>query len=400
MVSIPASESPPPQTVAGAEQQPERPWRAAALSALVVWITSHLAYLIINVLNWRASNMSPPALSTILSTWGTWDSGHYVRIAEFGYTDEFELDRAFFPLYPILIKAANFVLPGGYLIAALFISNVAAYGALLMLHRLTSREMGTRTADRTIFYLVAFPTAFFLVAPYNHSLFLLLATASLYAMRTGRWWLAGLMGAFASGTRSVGVILLLPFVYEYLRQRSFQWKRIRFDALWALLVPGGLIAFAVYCRLAFGSFTAFSEAQKYWYRGLDWPWNSLWRTIREPFKYAALDEFSIVNLTDFTAAVVFLGLLTLCLVGPWKLRSDQMYLFVFGLAVVMLPLLTPAADNRPLISMARHVLDVIPAFMLLGRIGENRTFDRIYPMPAIAMQAMFLLIFMHYGWVG
>jgi len=394
MVSISAAEPMPPQ------ERQARPWRAAALSALVVWITSHLAYLIINALNWRASHMSPPALHTIISAWKTWDSGHYLRIAEFGYTDQFELDRAFFPLYPILIKAANYILPGDYLFAALAVSNIAAYGALVMLHRLTAHELGSATADRTIYYLVAFPTAFFLVAPYNHSLFLLCATASLYAMRTGRWWVAGAMAALASGTRSVGVLLLLPFVYEYLRQRSFHWKRIRFDALAALLVPAGLIAYAVYCRLAFGSFTAFSQAQRYWYRGFDFPWNSLWRTIKEPFKHNALDEFSIVNLTDFTAAAVFLVLLTLCVVGPWKLRRDQMYLVIFGLAVVLLPLLTPAADNRPLISMARHVLDVVPAFMLLGRIGEHRAFDRIYPMPAIAMQAMFLLIFMHYDWVG
>lgn len=385
---------------AEAPARPVRPWRAAALSALVVWTASHLAYLIINVLNWRASDKPSPGTRTILSAWSTWDSGHYLRIAEHGYTDEFELDRAFFPLYPILIKAANFVLPGDYLFAALAVSNVAAYGALLMLHRLTTHEFGGATADRTIFYLVAFPTAFFLVAPYNHSVFLLLATASLYAMRTGKWWLAGLMGAFASGTRSVGVLLLLPLVYEYLRQRSFQWKRTRFDALWALLVPGGLIAYAVYCRFAFGSFTAFLEAQRYWYRSIDFPWNSLWRTLREPFRHYPLHELSVVNLTDFFMAVIFLGLLALCLVGPWKLRRDQMYLFIFGLAVVLLPLMTPAADDRPLISMARHVLDVLPAFMLLGRIGEHRTFDRLYPMPAIALQAMFLLTHMHYDWVA
>lgn len=366
----------------------------------MVWATSHLAYLIVNLLNWRASRQSPPALRTILSAWGTWDAGHYLRIAQFGYTQQFPLDRAFFPLYPLLIRVVHFVSFSTYLSAALVVSNLAAYGALLMLHRLTAHELGASTADRTIFYLVAFPTAFFLVAPYNHSLVLLCAAASLYAMRTGNWWLAGLMGALASGTRSVGVVLLLPFVYEYLRQRGFHWKRIRFDALGLLLVPGGLIAYAVYCRLAFGSFFAFADAQKYWYRGFDMPWNSLWRTIREPFKHAALDEFSVVNLTDFTAAVVFLVLLALCLVGPWKLRRDQLYLFVFGLGIVMVPLLTPAADNRPLISMARHVLDVIPAFMVLGRMGESRVFDRMYPMPAIALQVMFLLIFMHYDWVG
>src|SRR5829696_5822297 len=201
----------------------ERPWRRSAVLALIVWTTSHLAYLIISVLHARAASQATPGLRSVASNWSKWDAGHYLRIAEFGYQSQYELDRAFFPLYPILIKAANFVLPGGYLLAALAVSNLAAYGALLMLHRLTAHEMGAATADRTIYYLVAFPTAFFLVAPYNHSLFLLAATSSLYAMRTGQWWLAGAIAAAASGTRSVGVLRGWSFAYEYLRQRSFQW---------------------------------------------------------------------------------------------------------------------------------------------------------------------------------
>jgi Gpi18-like mannosyltransferase len=378
----------------------DRPWRHAAVAALVVWAASHLAYLIINLLHRRAMAKPAPGLGTLIGDWQKWDAGHYLRIAEFGYQDQFELDRAFFPFYPLLIKAADVVLPQGLLTAALVVSNLAAYGALLMLHRLTTHELGTTTADRTIYYLVAFPPAFFLVAPYNHSLFLLFATSSLYAMRTGRWWLAGSLAALASGTRSVGVLLTLPFAYEYLRQRSFQPRRVRLDALALLLVPGGLVTYAVYCQVAFGNLTAFSQAQRFWHRSLDWPWNSLWRTIREPFKWGFLEEFWIINLIDFAAAIMFLVLLALCVVGPWKLRSDQIYLFLFGVAVVMAPLVYPASDNRPLISMARHVIDVIPAFMLLGRIGENRVFNRLYPMPAIAFQTMLLMVFMNYDWAG
>lgn len=377
-----------------------KPWRKAAVSALIVWLASHLAYLIVNLLNWRVAGETAPGLRHVLGAWKKWDAGHYIRIADHGYQPQFELDRAFFPLYPLLIKVANFLLPSGTLFAALVVANLAAYGALLMLHRLTAHELGENTADRTIYYLIAFPTAFFLSAPYNHSLFLLLATSALYLMRRGHWWAAGAAGAFASGTRSVGVLLMLPFVFEYLRQHEFRWRRIRWNALAAALIPGGIVGYAAYCWIAFGDPLAFSKAQRFWYRSLDWPWNSLWRTIREPFNWKPLDELSIVNLIDFGAAVAFLVLLALCVVGPWKLRRDQIYLSVFGFAVVLLPLITPAADTRPLISMARHVLDAVPAFMMLGRIGDNRVFDRLYSMPAIAFQVLLLVIFMQYGWAG
>jgi hypothetical protein len=376
-----------------------RPWRRAVVSALVAFVASHLAILIVNLLNWRAGRLPQPGIRNLLAVWQSWDTGHYLRIAEHGYHVK-ELDKAFFPLYPILIRAANHVLPGGYPFAALVVSNVACFAALVVLHRLAAHEFDEPTARRTVYYLVAFPTAFFLTAAYNESLYLALGIGALYAARRGHWWLAGGLAAFASGTRSVGVLLLFPFVYEYLRQRGFQWRRIRFDALAIGLVPAGMAAFAVYCWVSFGDPLAFVHAQKFWYRSFAFPWESLYRTLYHATREPALAEFSIVNFMDFCAGFGFLVLMTLSLVGPWRLRRDQWYLAAYGFAALMYPLFSPAGDERPLISMTRHVLEVVPAFLILGRMGRNQYFDRIYPMPAIALQCMLLLVFLHYDWAG
>src|SRR5207244_4089316 len=44
-----------------------------------------------------------------LDLWGVWDTDYYLRIAEHGYSDPLQpaarSDSAFFPLYPLLIRA-------------------------------------------------------------------------------------------------------------------------------------------------------------------------------------------------------------------------------------------------------------------------------------------------------
>lgn len=383
-----------------AAQAPSRgAWRQAALIGGLAWLTSHLAYVVVTLLSWRVGRLAPPQTKNIIGAWLRWDTGHYVRIADHGYGTA-PLDNAFFPLYPMLIRAANVVLPGGTLIAALAVANLAGLGALIMLYRLTAHEFGSRVAERTVFYLIAFPTAFFLAAAYNASLFLFLALSALYAMRRGNWWLAGCLGALSSATRSSGILLVLPFAYEYLRQRDFAWRSIRPDVLAIGLIPTGLGSFMIASYYYLGDALAFSHAQAYWHRQLTMPWVSMWRTYQRATAEALLAEHSIMNTIDLGAAVLFIGLIVACLVGPWRFRPDQRYLVIFGGAAVTFAMLFAAADALPLISMARLVLEVAPAFMMLGLIGRNRFFDRLYVMPAIALQVLLLAIFLHYDWAG
>jgi Gpi18-like mannosyltransferase len=356
--------------------------------------------LIVNVMNWRVGRLAPLQPWEFLRVWQHWDAARYISIADHGYRPEVESDVAFFPLYPMLVRAANFVLPQGTLTAALVVANVFAFLALLMLHRLTNHELGEEVADRTVFYLVAFPLAFFLVAPYNHSLFVFLAVASLYAMRRGNWWIAGALGGLATGTRSAGIVLVLVFAYEYLRQHGCGWKRPQ--ALAILLVPTGLIAFCLFTWRYFGDPLAFSHVQQIWHKQTDWPWMSIWYTMQEMLKYpTVLDQHVIINAVDLAAVLGVLLLLVLGLVGPWKLRPDQRYILLYGFGIILIPLLVPARPfDTPMVSVARYVLDAAPLFMMLGIFGRSKAFDRLYLLPAIAMQALLLAIFMHDEWVG
>src|SRR5437763_4027888 len=197
-------------------------WFNAFKQVLPVYILLHLAFLILTYLSalFIIGNFSPRTLriSTLWLAWFRWDSGHFTAIASNGYDAAWR--TAFFPLFPLLERGVAFLTHDPF-IAGLIISNLAGLAMLVVLYRLVEEDFDGERAYRTVLYLSVFPTAFFFAAAYNESLFLFFALLSFYYMRRGSWWLAGLCGFLASLTRSAGLFLLLPFLYEYLRQHHF-----------------------------------------------------------------------------------------------------------------------------------------------------------------------------------
>src|SRR5207249_2778355 len=109
-----------------------------------------------------------------------WDAGWFERIAQEGY-DANDASAAFFPGYPLAIRAIAAVLPIGEQGAAILVSNAAFVGALIVLFALTTFEFSIPMAKRAVLLLGCFPASFFFLSPYSESLFLL---ASLLCF----WW--------------------------------------------------------------------------------------------------------------------------------------------------------------------------------------------------------------------
>jgi Gpi18-like mannosyltransferase len=293
----------------------------------------------------------------------------------------------------------------------MIVSNVCGLLALVVLHRLVTLEFGDAVAGRTVFLLLAFPSAFFLAAPFTHSLFLLLAVTFLYALRQQRWWLAGALAGLASATRPFGVLLAAPFVFEYLRVRmpaagagSFGrrlWgavRLIRLDAAAVLLVPSGLAAFAVYCWVTLGDPFIYTKVQVgNWNKILTWPGHTLWLAMEQLAARPLAENYGL--LIDLAATLFAGAMITLALVGPWKVEPHQRYLVVFALSVLLLPLCLPGLHDNPLQSITRYVLDAAVLFAVLARIGTSRTVERLYVLPAFALQCGFLLMYLRGFWV-
>ena len=134
------------------------------------------------------------------------DALWFLRIATTGYAAG-DGSAAFFPLYPLLVRAVSWLLGGHPLLGALLVSHIAFFGSLLVLYDLTTREFSEPVARRAIVYIAIFPTAFFFFAPYSESLFLLLSLVAFREARLGRWGGAALAGALAALTRSLGIVL-------------------------------------------------------------------------------------------------------------------------------------------------------------------------------------------------
>ncbi len=150
-----------------------------------------------------------------LEIWNRWDAPHYLDIARQGYVSTGEESRwiVFYPLYPWLVRVAAFVLRD-YLLSAFLVSALASVAAALLLQRLAALDEDERTARAAVFFMLAFPTAYFLHVGYTESLFMALALGSFLAARRRAWHVAGILGALAALTRVNGLLLIPALAAE------------------------------------------------------------------------------------------------------------------------------------------------------------------------------------------
>lgn len=376
-------------------------WLQALKQVFPLYFAVHLAVLLLSYLSIFFNNpdgySTNPPLNTLWQSWNHWDTGWYLAIASNGYTTIW--NTAFFPLYSLLIRGVMLFIHSP-LIAGLLVSNLANLIMLVVLYQLISEDFDNERAQRTVLYLSLFPTAFFFLAAYNESLFLCLGFLCFYQMRRGQWWLAGLFGFFASLTRSTGLLLLLPFCYEYLRQHDFQLKKLRFDILSVAFVPAGIALFGAYCYMRFGDLLAFSHVESHWYHYLAAPWIGIIVNIQAigtvPDK---LSFFPLRSFIDLVPDFLFLGLLILSIAGPWRFRRSHWAYVIYGTTFYIFFHLFPIDSPYSLQSMSRYVLELFPAFIVLASLGKYRIIHLSYLLVAGAGFFALCTLFLMGHWI-
>jgi hypothetical protein len=310
------------------------------------------------------------------------DANWYKDIARLGYeAGPFMNDRqhswAFFPLYPIILRAAASV-TGEYPLTGVALSNILFLLGLILLHR-TAREFGLdeEDANRTIFYIAVFPTSYFFSLPLTESLFLCLTVGSFYAAKRDAWWTAGLLGALASATRVNGVLLLPVLTLLY-------WQRYRRaglskNVLGLLLIPCGLLAYMLYLYRLTGNAFAFKDAQFNWDRGTGMFWRPLIDYVKHFREIGIPWNFKLLN---FAAAMLAFG----CAFVLIKRREWALALFTL-LAVIM-PL-----SSLSLQGVDRYVMLIFPVFMVLAVAGRRPKLDQTIRTIFIALLALMTALF-------
>lgn len=327
-----------------------------------------------------------PFLRFITGPWYRFDACRYIAIAVDGYQiDGSELSWP--PIYPYFIKGLALFLGNQYILAGMIISQIALIGVCVLLFEEYQNSSNPIIAQRSIRYLLGFPTAFFFFIAYSESLFLLLLLLCWKAGRNEKWFLAGLFGSLATLTRFSGIIILFPLFYLWLRSKG---KRELIGILSLTLIPFSLLGWSVFTRLSFGIFPWEALGDNwpvYW----DWPWKGFIKQIQ-----------LILNLGKdqhiFLLVSLFLGLLFVVIVGyglknlPIEYSLLSLGLFIFHLSKIHL--------YTPLQSISRYILPIFPAYLILARWGEYRWFHIIWSFISIVLFVVLSFMFINGGWVG
>ena len=298
------------------------------------------------------------------------DIPHYMDIAREGYvsTGEHAMWIVFLPLYPYTLGALG-AITGEYFWTGSLLSMAYLVVAGFYLFKLVRADFGERQAKRTLKYLMLFPTIFFAMLPMSEGLFLMLSAMFLYYLRQGKMLLAGILGALAAFTRSVGVVLVLPLIMEaYQRtfQEGFQKKlfgRWVKKSLPALIIPLGTIAYLLINYIVFGDFFKFQYYQQLnWSQGLTFFWNTLNLLMDNLQTYDLLHS---IALWLSQLVFIFWGMVMLILSARWR----AMYSFF------SFPVLVYSISATWLLSAPRYLMAMLPCIMEMGLRAEKRWVD-------------------------
>jgi hypothetical protein len=384
----------------------ERPWSGLAhrlqawaatpagrvwADAAFIWAVTRLIFLALTFLVpglLRRGGGATGGLAGLLGQWVTQDGIHYAYLAQHGYDTLWRAN--FWPMIPLLEHIFGPVFGGNYGLAGMVIANVSFLGALVALRRLAERELGAQAARRAALYLAIFPTAFYLFAPYSESLFLWLSISAFSAIRQRRWLLAGVLGCLSMLTRSVGLILVVPFAVEFLqawRRGAARWWQGAFVAL----IPCAAGLYSAYLWLQHADPLAYEHATHTgaWARSLQWPWTALVRSVSALGPLSHTQSISGTHLLlNFVATVAILVLA----IATLRLLPLSYGLYVLGIiaSFLLYPVDNPALAVQ---GNGRYALMLFPAFMVLGVWGRR---PRLHEALVLVMTSSLAILTAHF----
>lgn len=347
--------------------------------AIILWdaVIILLVFLLRNIFG------NGESLVQSLEFWRCTDSQHYLAIAEDWYLSEGSIDRlvqlVFLPGYPVVIRIANIFIDNT-LYSGLAVSALSFAGAGVMLYKLVLLDADEACAIRAVKYLCISPAVFFFVSPMSESLFMLCGISCVYFVRRGKTAAGCLLGAYAAFTRSLGVILVVPILFELIDRRA----RLR-DYLKLLIVPLGFAAYLLINYDVSGDAFKFMEYQSsHWGQRLGW----FFGTAAYQTEYAVscisdnLPNFFGLWLPNLLAQIISM---LVFISSVKKLRAGYTAYFIAYYAV--------AVGATWLLSAPRYLAAVFSLPVGLAQLSEKRQADELLSIVSMALGALYLCAF-------
>ena len=390
-------------------------------------------------LTWTPSMTNPGALAQFpylldptLAAHVAWDSQYYLSIAIAGYDDptavyyksanglsRVSVNYTFMPMYPFTIRvvAAPLSVLGvkplpAAIIAGVLISLVATLFVMLGIYGIARPILGEAAGIRAAFYLLIFPSGFFLAQVYTEALFLAFALCSMALVGMKRPLPAAALAILATWTRPIGFLLVFPLFFGLvaalrsqrdggatdsaladIRELAQRWRTPRrlgqdLRAVWPWLVgtaaPG--VAYLVWSAV-YGE--RFHLIESYFGRQLlqlDKFWTTWTTEILHLFDYRLASQAYV--MLEFGAAALSIAA---CI---WAFRRWP-GVALFGLAAILLPITSGSPQG-----VIRFALTVPAIFLLLARLGQNQVFDRAWIVPSVLLMGFLATLFSFNLWVG
>lgn len=334
--------------------------------------------------NWiDSNNFSQEQKWDLISLHSRWDSSWYLDIAKNGYSfngPEKLSNIVFFPLYPVLIKIFSIFTAGNLILSGWILSSAFLLLSLIYIFKLVKDFHPSIDPYLPIFFLLIFPTAFFLNAVYTESLFLFLSLITFYYGLKKKYLLAGIFGLLSAVTRVTGILLFIPLVWEYWEYNKFKISSFfKKDFLPLLLLPIGTFSFLLFHYLKFGDFILFFKVEKWWGRNF-----SLNKDHFILLKNPAIVNFSIDLFFIVFAIIVIFFVFK-------KLKAS------YGL--YMLATLAIALSSGTFMSIGRYILTLFPIYILLASI-KNDYLKKSWIFLSVLLLAMNIILFVNNYWAG
>ncbi len=325
---------------------------AILFGSVFIFISFCLGWYSLRVIPSNHANLAnyPLELHNPFNILAKWDSRFYLSIARFGYLEQ--THTAFFPLYPLTIRAVT-LLGFSPLTSAVLLSWGCLIGAYYFYLKTTSLLFKNKALPllQNILLFALYPASVFLLAVYTESLFALLSLGSIYFVLRKRYYLAATLAALTCTTRLNGLFVLALLAIMMYEHKEPIRKIIVFSAV--SIIP--LLCYMGYLWQSFGSPVQFLIAEKSWGR----------------FGGSYISTLGS-SITIFSAIGFILLVLTLIY---WVRRhrwSFSIYTFLY--------ILTPIASGN-FDGLSRYIFMVFPLHWMVLAIIKSRPY---LAMPIIA----------------
>jgi hypothetical protein len=285
-------------------------------------------------------------------------------------------------------------------LAGVIVSALGTLLGMLALFDLTRDSLGEDGALRSVFYLIIFPTGFFLIQVYTEGLFVGLAFGCLAMIKRKHWLVAAILGGCATMTRAVGGALIIPMMMAWFRTGEWldldmEWRQIfhqgiaRRQSFHFVLVLTPVIVFAIwkfsYLGLAFDYIESNFFGRGFLSLGYAYyAWSESFRTMLA----GTNPQHTAYYITEFLGLAIGVA----ACFATFKSHPEFAW---FSFAVLFI-----SWGSGPAQGIHRYILAAPAVFIALSRWGRNPVFDRAWTVVSVLLMGLLAALFAFDMWVA